>query len=72
MQKHEAKYINTKQHFAIGMKWNMVVKRKEFGCVEMFEDGFTCSCKSKKRCNHIRGVEQLLSNGDSYLARAVL
>lgn len=64
------KYINTATHFAVGMKWPMA-KKKQIGIVTMHAEGFECSCKSKQRCNHIRAVEQLLSGGDSFLARLI-
>ena len=61
------KYVNTRGSYFTGFVLKMVSK-KIIGNVEMHEEGFTCSCNTKTRCNHIRGVEQLLSNGESFLA----
>ena len=72
MSTFSGKHINTEGHFAVGSVWTMVSgKKKELGRVEMRSEGFECSCGSNKRCNHIRGVEQKLSNGSSFLARCI-
>lgn len=66
-----AKYITTQSHFAVGSVWKVIVKKnKKQGSVTMHSDGFECSCGGRSlRCDHIRGVEQLLCNGESFLVR---
>lgn len=46
--------INHIGNFLIGTTWNF---RSCF--VEMFEEGFTCTCKKRPvvKCNHIKSVE---------------
>lgn len=50
----KSKSIQTKGHLFIGTVWQFR------GCeVEMYKEGFRCSCKTNPRtkCNHIKSVE---------------
>ena len=54
MNYFECKYIDTQNHFLIGMTWPFR------DCnVEMHSEGLSCTCRknAKYKCNHIKNVE---------------
>jgi len=55
---HTSKIVNTKDHWAIGVKWPVIGSKGDKYTVEMLDSGFECSCISFRKCKHIMSVEE--------------
>ena len=57
MFSHASETIQTKNHWAVGVKWPVTGSKGNSYTVEMTDYGFNCSCPAYRKCKHIKGVE---------------
>ena len=62
MFSHESETVNTKGHPFVGVQWPVVGSRGDNYSVEMTDYGFSCDCPAYRKCKHIKGVEERLSD----------
>jgi len=58
MRSHASEIINTKNHWAIGVKWPVIGSKGDAYTVEMTDYGFACDCIAFTKCKHIKEVEK--------------
>lgn len=49
--------INTKNHFAVGVKWTVEGSTGNMYTIQMLDNGFTCDCPAFRKCKHIKMIE---------------
>ncbi len=55
---HPSEIVNTKGHWAVGVKWPVIGSKGDKYIVEMFDSGFDCNCIAYRKCKHIKSVEE--------------
>jgi hypothetical protein len=55
---HPSEIVNTKGHWAVGIKWPVIGSKGDKYLVEMFDSGFDCNCIAYRKCKHIKSVEE--------------
>jgi hypothetical protein len=55
---HPSEIVNTKGHWAVGLKWPVLGSKGDEYLVEMFDSGFDCNCIAYRKCKHIKSVEE--------------
>lgn len=58
MRSHPSEIINTKNHWAIGIRWPVAGSKGNTYEVEMTDYGFACDCIAFTKCKHIKEVEK--------------
>lgn len=58
MVSHSSDIVNTKGHWAVGVRWPVIGSRGDKYTVEMTDFGFECNCISYRKCKHIKQVEE--------------
>lgn len=61
MFSHESDTINTQGHPFVGVQWPVTGSKGDVYTVEMTNYGFDCNCPAYRKCKHIKGVEERLS-----------
>lgn len=59
---HSSNIVNTKGHWAVGVRWPVVGSRGDKYTVEMTDFGFECNCIAYRKCKHIKQVEELFDD----------
>jgi len=59
---HSSDIVNTKNHWAVGIRWPVIGSRGDKYTVEMTDYGFECNCISFRKCKHIKQVEALFDD----------
>ncbi len=55
---HPSEIVNTKGHWAVGVKWPVTGSKGDKYIVEMLDSGFECNCIAFRKCKHIKSVEE--------------
>ena len=55
---HPSEIVNTKGHWAVGVKWPVTGSKGDKYIVEMLDSGFDCNCIAFRKCKHIKSVEK--------------
>jgi hypothetical protein len=55
---YPSKFINTKNHWAVGTVWSAVGSKGNEYKIEMKDAGFSCDCPAFKKCKHIKQIEE--------------
>jgi len=55
---HPSEIVNTKGHWAVGVKWPVTGSKGDKYIVEMLDSGFDCNCIAFRKCKHIKSVEE--------------
>ena len=55
---HPSEIVNTKGHWAVGVKWPVIGSKGDKYIVEMLHSGFDCNCIAFRKCKHIKSVEE--------------
>ena len=55
---HSSDIVNTKGHWAVGVKWTVIGSKGDKYTVEMLDSGFDCNCIAYRKCKHIKSVEE--------------
>jgi len=58
MRSHQSEIVNTKNHWAVGIRWPVVGSKGDTYEVEMTDYGFSCDCIAFTKCKHIKEVEK--------------
>jgi len=61
---HPSEIVNTKGHWAIGVKWPVVGSKGDAYTVEMTDYGFDCNCAAYRKCKHIKSIEARFEDGN--------
>lgn len=61
MFSHESDTIDTQGHPFVGVQWPVTGSKGDVYTVEMTNYGFDCNCPAYRKCKHIKGVEERLS-----------
>jgi len=59
---HPSEIVNTKGHWAVGIKWPVTGSKGDKYLVEMLDSGFECNCIAYRKCKHIKSVEALFDD----------
>ena len=57
MRSHSSDIVNTKNHWAVGIRWPITGSKGNSYEVEMTDYGFACDCIAFAKCKHIKEVE---------------
>lgn len=58
MRSHSSEIVNTKNHWAVGIRWPVTGSKGNSYEVEMTDYGFACDCIAFAKCKHIKEVEK--------------
>ena len=58
MRSHASDIVNTKNHWAVGVRWPVTGSKGDTYEVEMTDYGFSCDCIAFAKCKHIKAVEK--------------
>ena len=59
---HPSEIINTKGHWAVGVKWPVTGSKGDKYIVERLDSGFDCNCIAFRKCKHIKSVEEKIDD----------
>ena len=57
MFSHSTENMNTKGHWAVGVKWPVIGSKGDEYTYEITDYGWSCDCPARVKCKHIKATE---------------